>query len=150
MQESSFGARGESGSILVVAMMILVVLTIIGIVATNMSTIELNIAGNEIAYKKAFYAADSGVSYVVAQTPTVDPDTFVPGDEITPARRDLDNDGTDDVEVLYAGLISLGPPLEIEVQSNSLGGRGNVSIIAGVRYPTPPGALGGVGDEDVY
>ena len=52
--------RKEDGSVLVVALLILVVLTLIGISATTTSEIELQIAGNEKASKVAFYNADSG------------------------------------------------------------------------------------------
>ena len=46
------------GSALVVALLMLVVLTLIGISATTTTTFELQIAGNDKLYKRAFYAAD--------------------------------------------------------------------------------------------
>jgi hypothetical protein len=46
------------GSALVVALLMLVVLTLIGISATTTTTFELQIAGNDKLYKQAFYAAD--------------------------------------------------------------------------------------------
>jgi hypothetical protein len=46
------------GSALVVALLMLVVLTLIGISATTTTTFELQIAGNDRLYKQAFYAAD--------------------------------------------------------------------------------------------
>lgn len=51
----------EQGSVLVVALLILVLLTIIGIAATSTTNIETQIAGNEKSQKIAFYNADSGV-----------------------------------------------------------------------------------------
>lgn len=54
-------AKNEEGSVLVVALLILVLLTIIGISATTTTNIELQIAGNEKFHKIAFYHADSGV-----------------------------------------------------------------------------------------
>jgi type II secretory pathway component PulK len=51
----------EKGSVLVVALVILVLLTIIGISATTTTNIETQIAGNEKSQKIAFYVADSGV-----------------------------------------------------------------------------------------
>lgn len=51
----------EKGSVLVVALLILVFLTLIGISATTTSEIEIQIAGNEKFHKIAFYHADSGV-----------------------------------------------------------------------------------------
>ena len=52
---------GENGSVLVVALMILVLLTVMGISATKTSEIEIQIAGNEQFHKVAFYNADSGI-----------------------------------------------------------------------------------------
>jgi len=53
--------QNEEGSVIVMALIILVVLTIVGISATNTSTIELQIASNDHFYKIAFYNADSGI-----------------------------------------------------------------------------------------
>ncbi|MFH1154341.1 MAG: pilus assembly PilX N-terminal domain-containing protein [Pseudomonadota bacterium] len=50
----------EQGSALVMALLLLVVLTILGISATTTSNIELKIASNDMLNKKAFYAADGG------------------------------------------------------------------------------------------
>lgn len=143
MKQPCSRLRDEKGSTLVLALMILVILTLIGIAATNTSTIEIQIAGNERAYKEAFFKADAGVSYVVAECPPVS--SF-------PIFLDIDNDGNADFEVDMgpAGIIDHGPPKEYEIQSDSLGGRGNASIIAGVRYPTQGGALEGIGEEGEY
>lgn len=51
----------EQGSVLVVALLILVLLTVIGIAATSTTSIETQIAGNERSQKIAFYNADSGI-----------------------------------------------------------------------------------------
>ena len=50
--------NNNRGSALVVALLMLVVLTLIGISATTTTTFELQIAGNDKLYKRAFYAAD--------------------------------------------------------------------------------------------
>ncbi len=50
--------NNQRGSALVVALLMLVVLTLIGISATTTTTFELQIAGNDKLYKQAFYAAD--------------------------------------------------------------------------------------------
>ncbi len=52
--------KEEDGFVLVVAMVSLVILSIIGIAITNISTIELTIAGNDRRIKHAFYKADGG------------------------------------------------------------------------------------------
>ena len=50
----------EDGFLLVLTMVMLIVLTIIGIAATNLTRIELQIAGNDRVHKKTFYQADGG------------------------------------------------------------------------------------------
>lgn len=52
--------RNEQGFLLVITMLILVVLTLIGISATNLSRVELQIAGNDRLHKETFYQADGG------------------------------------------------------------------------------------------
>ena len=54
-------AGNEEGSVLLVALLIMVLLTLIGIAATTTTNIELEISGNEKTHKIAFYRADSGV-----------------------------------------------------------------------------------------
>jgi len=54
------GSNMEQGSVLIVALVILVLLTLLGIAASTTTTIELQIAGNDKTYKMAFFAADGG------------------------------------------------------------------------------------------
>lgn len=53
--------RGQKGVALVIALIILLVLTIIGINAISTTTYESNIVGNQRLYSSAFYTADSGI-----------------------------------------------------------------------------------------
>jgi uncharacterized protein (UPF0333 family) len=52
--------RNEGGFVLVVALLIMVVLTIIGIAATNTTIFELNISGNDRVHKRTLYQAEAG------------------------------------------------------------------------------------------
>jgi len=52
--------KNEQGSTIIASLFILVVVTIIGVAATNMTSVELQIAGNDARYKRAFFAADGG------------------------------------------------------------------------------------------
>jgi len=52
--------QSQQGAALVIAIMILLILTVLGIYAVTTSTLETKIAGSERAYKVAFYTADSG------------------------------------------------------------------------------------------
>jgi len=53
--------KNQQGSIIVIAMIILSLLTIIGISATNMSTTEVQVSTNALLHNIAFYTADSGI-----------------------------------------------------------------------------------------
>ena len=53
--------NSEQGSVLIVALFILVILTLLGIMATTTTETEIHIAGNEKFHKIAFQNADSGV-----------------------------------------------------------------------------------------
>jgi hypothetical protein len=53
--------KEQNGSALIVAMLILVVLTILGLSATQTTQMEISIAGNQKLYKTAFHLADSGI-----------------------------------------------------------------------------------------
>lgn len=50
----------DRGSALILALLVLVLLTLMGISATTTSTIEVQMAGNEKFHEMAFYAAESG------------------------------------------------------------------------------------------
>ena len=52
--------KNDRGSTIIIAVMILVFLTIIGIAATNTSIFESKIVGNDHRYQIEFYVADSG------------------------------------------------------------------------------------------
>ncbi len=52
--------NNEEGFVLIVALMIMLVLTIIGIAANRNTTTELQIAGNDRTHKETFYVADGG------------------------------------------------------------------------------------------
>ena len=57
--------NNEDGSVLVVALIMLVLLTLIGISATTTSEIETKIAGNERAFKRNLYLAEAGSMHCV-------------------------------------------------------------------------------------
>jgi PilX N-terminal len=52
----------EEGSVVVIALMILVVLTLLGIMATRTATTDIRIAASEISYKTNFYIAEAAVN----------------------------------------------------------------------------------------
>ena len=58
--------RNESGVALVMALLMMVVLTLIGLASTYTSTFEIKLSGNKRGSTNAFYSADSGVQVVVS------------------------------------------------------------------------------------
>ena len=56
----------QSGVALVLALVMIVILTLIGLASTYTSTFEMKLSGNKRGTTDAFYAADSGVQVVVA------------------------------------------------------------------------------------
>ena len=58
--------NNDKGFVLIVSLILLVVLMIIGIAATNTTTIELQIAGNDKAQKQTFYNSDGGSEVAMA------------------------------------------------------------------------------------
>ena len=51
----------EDGSVLIIAVLFMIILTLIGVAAMNTGTIEIQIAANEKFHKIAFQNADSGI-----------------------------------------------------------------------------------------
>jgi hypothetical protein len=60
--------ENEKGSITVLAVVLLMLLTLLGIAATTTSSIEVQIAGNELRHKLAFYSAEAAKGWVVWNT----------------------------------------------------------------------------------
>jgi len=67
MHNSIVKNQSEQGSITVIALMILVVLTILGITISRTATIDVRIAGNEIPFKQNFYVAEGGINREAAE-----------------------------------------------------------------------------------
>jgi hypothetical protein len=62
MKNFIFAQKNENGSVTIIALIILIVLTIIGISASRTATIDIKIAANQIPYKKSFYISEGGVN----------------------------------------------------------------------------------------
>ena len=62
--------HSEDGFVLVLAMMILVIVSMLGIAATTTSVFEMNIAGNEKWSQEQFFQADSAINEFIARNIT--------------------------------------------------------------------------------
>jgi hypothetical protein len=58
--------KDQSGVALVLALVMIVILTLIGLASTYTSTFEMKLSGNKRGTTDAFYAADSGAQVVTA------------------------------------------------------------------------------------
>jgi Tfp pilus assembly protein PilX len=86
----------ERGIVLIIALMLLLVLTIIGINSISTTTFESIISGNERLANIAFYSAEAGIQVGLNQVPDTTP---IPRTEISP-NTDTYYAGT----VAYVGL----------------------------------------------
>jgi hypothetical protein len=125
MRRSFEQLRNEEGSVLLVALFILVILSLIGMSASSTTQVELQIAGNEQFHNIAFFNADSGVY----ATPKIITAAFVQGGDPTfPQITYLGNSGT-----FYREIMGFDPydsardlsfslnGLSVEVDVNRLG-----------------------------
>jgi hypothetical protein len=149
----------DRGSALVVALLVLVLLTLMGISATTTSTIEVQMAGNEKFHDMAFYAAESGwqtsLNWLDRQFPGVtqnlgwdwEEENFVVENYNTPDRIVLaeDNDTEYSVKIEFVGTRAVpgyGTNFRrFNYRVNSVGfGPGNarseVSVVAGKIFDT--------------
>ncbi len=62
MQKITSIINNQQGSVIIMAVMILALLTVIGISATNTSTTEVQVSTNAVLHNIAFYTADSGIA----------------------------------------------------------------------------------------
>ena len=55
--------KNETGSIVVAGLMVLILLTVIGISASNLATTEMQTSTNSLLYERAFYTAEAGLAH---------------------------------------------------------------------------------------
>lgn len=65
LESSSYGQRGERGTILILTLVMLTVMSLLGVLALNTSDTELRISSNYRAQQEAFYAADRTIEYAM-------------------------------------------------------------------------------------
>ncbi len=64
--KAHFILEDQSGVALVIALIMIVVLTLVGLASTYTSTFEMKLSGNKRGTTDAFYAADGGVQVTIA------------------------------------------------------------------------------------
>jgi len=63
IKKTKYILHNENGSIIVVALMLLALLTVLGLSAINTSTTERHLAVNTLLYERAFYASEAGFEH---------------------------------------------------------------------------------------
>jgi len=67
MDENLVYLKNENGAAILVALMVLMVVTIIGVSSSSKTTMELQVVRNEGVYKQNFYHAEGGANQVMQQ-----------------------------------------------------------------------------------
>ena len=111
--------KNDDGSVLVLALIMLMLLTVIGIAASRTASIEIQISGNDIIYKQNLYMAEAGAmesAQTLENTDLHSPPTWVHavGTVYNEGFWDNDNDSQPSVDAnlpnryltLYEGLIA--------------------------------------------
>jgi hypothetical protein len=68
--------REEKGAAIVIALIMIIVLTLIGLASTYTSTFEMKLSGNKRGSTNAFYATDGGVQAVLASVTNFNDSNF--------------------------------------------------------------------------
>jgi len=107
--------QNEEGSVIVLALVLLVLLTILGISATRTSTIEVQIASNERHAVQNLYQAEAGDHYALEISNTWMTNAFLTAAETaafsTQNNVDIDSDGAPDVNIEIRCIEITGTPI---------------------------------------
>ncbi len=69
--------KDQSGVILVISLMMLVVITLFTLASTFTSTVEVKLGGNKRGSTDAFYASESGIQVAIANVDNFDPGKYI-------------------------------------------------------------------------
>lgn len=146
MKEKPIFLNNEKGSTLIIAVVFLLLLTFLGIFATTTSTIEMQISGNDKINKMVFYAADSGIHYVVVNPDLYGPNNIIEGEPFSfpdsvnaVATYSLSNLLQVNGDVSYLGKSNMPPgsgysagtifAINYKIESNSTGPNNGTSTV---------------------
>jgi len=109
-QERESIMKNERGIALIVAMVMLILLTMIGVFALNTSSTELHIVGNYRNTEVAFFAADGGVAFGQTSTTIYDSLVLAPPLPVTTWNGSVPvSNNSADVGVVWVGSSSIVP-----------------------------------------
>ena len=120
--------RDQSGAALVVALVMMIVLTLIGLASSFTSTFEIKLSGNKRGSTDAFFAADGGVQVVMSSIPNFD----LPGKYDVNDKYDYSNytdgEGRKNINPTNANIVithlvdQSGPPRGMGISATGAGG----------------------------
>jgi hypothetical protein len=119
----------QSGAALVIALIIMIVLTLIGLASTFTSTFEIRLSGNKRGSTDAFYATETGIQAALANSAnfTTSSYTLIPNSSGLPVdlrSESIDKRLTAPVLSLPAGVNFDDPPQVTIYHSPRIGGSG--------------------------
>jgi len=148
---SKAAINSESGVVLIVCMIILLMLSIIGIVSLTTSNSEMEIAGNEMKQTGAFYAAEAGLEEGAAAVITSYEITGQPPDPLPYGNQTVNNYqyvynvsdmGPATVRTLsqgtYSGLYGLVKPFEVVSSGADLDFESGIRLVLGLEEALIP------------
>jgi Tfp pilus assembly protein PilX len=128
--------KNQSGAALVIALIIMIVLTLIGLASTFTSTFEIRLSGNKRGSTDAFYTTETGIQATLSNPAnfTSSSYTLIPNSGSLPA--DLRNESIDkklSTPVLWlpAGVNFDDPP-RVTIYHSSRGGGAGTGTQAGI------------------
>lgn len=133
--------ENEEGSIIILSLLVLVILSIVGFSASRTSTTEMQIVRNDATYQQNFYLAESGATQAAQLLSNTDSTALQNKDTLTWLNNweDLDTDSdneVDDIDTWFASsgadqtanISSITANNSIEFSVVDLGSTGTISL----------------------
>jgi Tfp pilus assembly protein PilX len=137
--------KNEDGSVLVIALIFMVLLTLVGLSTNRTASIEIQIAGNEMIFKRNLFTAEAAAMEAMQRLEEVDSLVETPTDFLIPEGVNVTDDdirNPDSWENNFPGGKEAGV-------SATLDGGGNVQYVA-VSMGIEPGSGLGLGGSRIY
>ena len=115
MKKMISNLNNEEGSVIIMALIVLVALTMIGIVSTDNTVVELQIVRNETIYRQNFYKAESAV---------IDGAQVMEDSDLTAA-------------IPWVQKVATAPDMEVASNWDTTVGTGNAQLSNNMNNPDP-------------
>lgn len=127
-KKSNLILRNESGVALVVALLMIVILSLIGLASSSTSTFEIKLSGNKRGAADAFFTAEAGSQSVIANTANFSTASYTPVTNPSTLVVELRNEGIDSKYTSPSFSAPAGPlyqyqdPPGVTIYHTSIGG----------------------------